>query len=31
LSDVKRVVAKCVEVMPTHADFIAKHCAAGNP
>ena len=28
LGDVKRVVAKCVDVMPTHAEFIASHCAA---
>jgi tryptophan 7-halogenase len=28
LGDVERVIAKCVEVMPTHAEFIAGHCAA---
>ena len=28
LSDIERVIKKCVEVMPTHADFIAQHCAA---
>jgi tryptophan halogenase len=31
LGDVQRVVAKCVDVMPTQADFIAAHCAAGRP
>ncbi len=25
---VEAVIAKCVKVMPSHADFIAKHCAA---
>ena len=30
LGDVKRVVAKCVDVMPTHAEFIASHCAAAK-
>ncbi len=29
LGDVQRVVAKCVAVMPTQAEFIAAHCAAG--
>ena len=29
LSGVRRVVSSCVEVMPTHEAFIAKHCAAG--
>ncbi|WP_422011760.1 tryptophan halogenase family protein [Roseateles sp.] len=28
LENVRQVVAKCVRVMPTHAEFIAKHCAA---
>lgn len=28
LKDVQRVIAKCVEVMPTQAQFIAEHCAA---
>jgi tryptophan halogenase len=28
LADVERVVGKCVEAMPTHAAFIAGHCAA---
>ncbi len=29
LADTRRVIAACVETMPTHAEFIAKHCAAG--
>lgn len=28
LEEVEGVIAACVDVMPTHADFIAKHCAA---
>ncbi|MEK0416344.1 MAG: hypothetical protein RI949_350 [Pseudomonadota bacterium] len=28
LNDVQRVIAKCVDFMPTQADFIAQHCAA---
>jgi len=28
LRDVQRVVGKCVDVMPTHADFVAQHCQA---
>ncbi len=28
---VEQVIAKCVKVMPSHADFIAKHCAAAPP
>jgi len=28
LENVRQVVGKCVHVMPTHAEFIAKHCAA---
>lgn len=28
LADVERVIGKCVEVMPTHAEFIAANCAA---
>jgi tryptophan halogenase len=28
---IERVIAKCVKVMPTHADYIAKHCAATPP
>jgi tryptophan halogenase len=25
---VRKVVASCVEVMPSHAQFIARHCRA---
>ena len=28
LESVREVIAKCVSVMPDHADFIAQHCAA---
>jgi tryptophan halogenase len=28
LADIERVVGKCVDVMPDHADYIAAHCAA---
>ncbi|MDE2251684.1 MAG: tryptophan 7-halogenase [Gammaproteobacteria bacterium] len=28
LADVKRVIGSCVEVMPAHEAFIARHCAA---
>jgi len=28
LDNVQRVVGKCAQAMPTHAEFIAKHCAA---
>lgn len=28
LESVRAVITKCVEVMPDHAAFIAKHCAA---
>lgn len=28
LDDVKRVIGKCVDIMPTQATFIAEHCAA---
>jgi tryptophan halogenase len=30
LTNVKEVIGKCVAVMPTHAEFIAAHCAAGR-
>lgn len=30
VDDVERVVAQCVEVMPTQAEFIAAHCAAAR-
>ena len=29
LDSVREVIAKCVQTMPTHAEFIAQHCAAG--
>jgi tryptophan halogenase len=29
LDDVETVIRKCVDVMPTHAEFIARNCAAG--
>jgi tryptophan halogenase len=28
VANVENVIRKCVNVMPTHADFIARHCAA---
>ncbi len=28
LESVRQVIAKCVDVMPDHAAYIAKHCAA---
>ena len=31
VAHVEQVIAKCVKVMPTQADFIAKHCAATPP
>jgi tryptophan halogenase len=32
LDDIETVIKKCVAVMPSHKDFIAKnHCAAGEP
>jgi tryptophan halogenase len=30
LESVRSVIAKCVEVMPTHEQFIAENCAAGG-
>ena len=30
MSNVKDVIGKCVNVMPTQAEFIAAHCAAGR-
>ena len=30
LDGIEQVIAKCVDVMPRHADFIAKHCAAAR-
>ncbi len=31
LADIERVIDRCVEVMPGHADFIARHCRAVAP
>ncbi|MEI8324061.1 MAG: tryptophan halogenase family protein [Betaproteobacteria bacterium] len=31
LADVENVVSKCVNVMPTHAEYIAQYCAATPP
>lgn len=28
LGDIETVIQRCVEVMPTHEEYIAKHCAA---
>ena len=28
LADTQRVISACVEAMPTHAEFIAQHCAS---
>jgi tryptophan halogenase len=28
MSHIKSVIAKCAETMPTHRDYIARHCAA---
>jgi tryptophan halogenase len=28
LESVRNVITKCVDFMPDHADYIAKHCAA---
>ena len=30
LGNIEHVIGKCVEVMPTHAEYIAKHCAAAS-
>jgi tryptophan halogenase len=30
LEEVKGVISYCVEVMPSHAQFIAENCAAGK-
>ena len=27
LDNVQSVIAKCASVMPTHADYVAQHCA----
>ncbi|MDQ3287769.1 MAG: tryptophan 7-halogenase [Pseudomonadota bacterium] len=31
LESVRGVIGKCVEAMPTHEAFIARHCAIGEP
>ena len=28
MDGVQRVIASCVDAMPTHQQFIARHCAA---
>jgi tryptophan halogenase len=30
LDGIQEVIRKCVDVMPRHADYIAKHCAAAK-
>ena len=30
LENIRTVIRRCVSVMPTHAEFIAGHCAAGK-
>jgi tryptophan 7-halogenase len=30
VNNVRQVIGKCVNVMPTQAEFIAAHCAAGR-
>jgi hypothetical protein len=30
LAEVRKLIGKCVEVRPPHADFIAAHCAASR-
>jgi tryptophan halogenase len=30
LSNVQQVIARCVDAMPTHAEFVARHCAGGT-
>lgn len=30
LDNVRSVIGKCVAVMPTHAEFVARHCAAAS-
>jgi tryptophan halogenase len=31
LGNIEAVIKKCVDVMPTHEEYIAKHCAAAAP
>jgi len=28
VEDTRRIIQNCLQVMPDHADFIARHCAA---
>jgi tryptophan 7-halogenase len=30
LESVRQVIAKCVDVMPTHEEYVARHCAAAK-
>jgi tryptophan halogenase len=30
LGDIEGVIRKCVAVMPTHAEFVAKNCATAT-
>jgi tryptophan halogenase len=30
VANTRAVIAKCIDVMPSHAEFIAGHCAAGG-
>ncbi len=30
LGDIQTVIRKCVDAMPTHSEYIARHCAAGE-
>lgn len=31
LANVEQLIAKCVQTMPTHSQYIAKHCKAAKP
>ena len=31
LKSVRHTIARCVDAMPTHAEFIAQHCATDIP
>jgi tryptophan halogenase len=28
LHDIEQVIAKCAQLMPAHADYVARYCAA---
>jgi tryptophan halogenase len=30
LADIEKVIARCVDIMPLHREFIARNCAAGS-